>query len=230
MRTLQQFQAIPVVVNRFALLDNIQETMEASPNLNKTSEVGLTRNLKKSLPKTKKNKVVIIGDSHAIGYAAVISSELGNDFEVTGTVIPGAQLVNITNLADIEISALGKSDAVIVIGGSNDINKNETNIGLIHLRKFVVSRRNTNIMVVTAPHRYDLHESSCVNKETVVFNRKLHKLVQTADHVNIIQATLNRNDFMRHGMHLHISGREKVAKLIGESIKKLMSRKEVTPF
>jgi len=204
--------------------------MEASPNLNTTSKVTLTRNIKKSLPKTKKKKIVIIGDSHARGYAAEISREMGNDFEVTGTVIPGAQLVNITNLADIEISALGKSDAVIVIGGSNDINKNETNIGLIHLRKFVVSRRNTNIMVVTAPHRYDLHESSCVNKETVVFNRKLHKLVQTADHVNIIQATLNRNDFMRHGMHLHISGREKVAKLIGESIKKLMSRKEVTPF
>jgi hypothetical protein len=38
-----------------------------------------------------------------------------------------------------------------VIGGANDINKNETNIGLIHLRKFVENRRNTNIMVVTAP-------------------------------------------------------------------------------
>jgi len=194
------------------------------------SKVALTRNLKKSLPKTKKKKVVIIGDSHARGYAAVISSELGNDFEVTGTVIPGAQLINITNLADVELSALGKSDAVIVIGGANDINKNETNIGLTHLRKFVENKRNTNIMVVTAPHRYDLHESSCVNNEIVVLNRKLHKLVKTADNVNIIQVTLNRNDFTRHGMHLHISGKEKVAKLTGQSIKKLMSRKEEAPF
>jgi hypothetical protein len=31
-------------------------------------------------------------------------------------------------------------------------------------------------------------------------------------------------------MHLHISGKEKVAEFFGESIKKLMSRKEVTPF
>ena len=43
-RMLQQFQLIPVVVNRFAPLDNLQEAMEASPNLNKTSKVTLTRN------------------------------------------------------------------------------------------------------------------------------------------------------------------------------------------
>jgi hypothetical protein len=48
-------------------------------------------------------------------------------------VIPGARLENITNLADSEINTLGKSDALIVIGGANDINKNETNIGLKHL-------------------------------------------------------------------------------------------------
>jgi hypothetical protein len=55
-------------------------------------------------------------------------------------VIPRARLENITNLADGEINTLGKSDAVIVIGGANDINKNETNIGLKHLRKFVENR------------------------------------------------------------------------------------------
>jgi hypothetical protein len=38
-----------------------------------------------------------------------------------------------------------------LIGGANDINKNETNIGLKHLGKFVENRRNTNIVVVTAP-------------------------------------------------------------------------------
>ena len=46
----------------------------------------------------------------------------------------GARLENITNLADDEINKLGKSDVVIVIGGANDVNKNETNVGLEHLR------------------------------------------------------------------------------------------------
>jgi hypothetical protein len=146
---------------------------------------------------------------------AEISNNLGKNFKVTGTVIPGSRLENITNLADGEINTLGKSDAVIVIGGANEVNKNETNIGLKHLRQLVENSRNTNIMVVTAPHRYDLQDSACVNKEIVVFNRKLHKMVKTADNVKILQTTLNRNDFTRHGMHLNILGKEKVAKQIG---------------
>jgi hypothetical protein len=86
-------------------------------------------------------------------------------------------------------------------------------------------------MIITAPHRYDLQKTSCVNKEiTEVFNRKLHEVVKTADNAKIIQANLSWNDFTLHGLHLNISGKEKMAKLIGENIKKLMSRKEDTPF
>ena len=93
---------------------------------------------------------------------------------------PGARLESITNLVDGEISSLGNKDVVIVIGGTNDISRNETNLRLTHLRKFVNNRRNTNILVLTAPHRYDLLESSCVNKEVEVFNRKLLKVVKSA--------------------------------------------------
>ena len=53
-----------------------------------------------------------------------LSNDLGKDFEVTGTVMPGARLENITNLADKDISTQGKSDTVIVMEGANDISKN----------------------------------------------------------------------------------------------------------
>jgi hypothetical protein len=69
-----------------------------------------------------------------------------------------------------------------------------------------------------------------VNKEIVVFNRKLHKVVKTADNVKIVETTLHRNDYMCHGMHLNISGKEKVAKQIGETITKLLSRTKDSPF
>jgi hypothetical protein len=131
---LQQLEPIPVIVNRYAPLDNLQEETKASHNHYKTNEVMPSRNTKKSLHKikkkepflkteTKKKKIVVIGDSHARRYATKVSSSLGNTFEVTGTVIPGALLENITKLANSEISALGKRDVVIVIGGANDINK-----------------------------------------------------------------------------------------------------------
>ena len=81
-------------------------------------------------------------------------------------------MLNVTNLADKEVSTLRKSDTVIVMGGANDISKNEANIGLKHLGKLANSRQNTNGMTVTAPHRYDLQETSCVNKDIGVFNTR----------------------------------------------------------
>jgi hypothetical protein len=58
-----------------------------------------------------------------------------------------------------------------------------------------------------------------LNKEREVYNRKLHKMMKTVDNVKIIQANLSRNDFTLHGSHLNISGKEKMAELIGENIK-----------
>jgi hypothetical protein len=90
--------------------------------------------------------------------------------------------------------------------------------------------QNTNIIVVTAPHRHDLQETSCVNKEVEAFNRKLHKIIKAADNVKSLQTNLSRNNFTLHGLHLNISGKEKIAELIGESTKNLIIRKEETPI
>ena len=127
---LQQSQPIPVAVNKCAILDSLQEESEAFQNHSRTSELALSRNKKKCPPNTRKRKRVITGDSHARGIAAEISSGLGKDFEDTRTVMSGATLENITNLADTEVSAHGKGDAVVVMGGANDISKNYANIGL----------------------------------------------------------------------------------------------------
>jgi len=91
-----------------------------------------------------------------------------------------------------DISASGKHDTVIILGSTND-SQNEANIGLKHVRKFVNSRQNTNIMIVTDCHKHDLQVTSRVNKEIKVFNRKLHKMMKTPYNVKIIQANLSRN-------------------------------------
>jgi hypothetical protein len=71
------------------------------------------------------------------------------------------------------------------MGGANDKSRYEANIGRKHLGKPVNSRQNRNIMSVTVSHRHDLQET-CVNKEIEVFNRKLHKMMKTADNVKTI--------------------------------------------
>jgi hypothetical protein len=186
----QRSHPIPVVVNRYALLDIIQEEPETPRNHNRTRDVASLMKKKKCPPQAKMKNIVIIGDSHARGYAAKISRDLRKNYEFNGRVMPGVRLENITNLADDELNKLGKSDVVIIIGGANDVNKSDTNVGLQHLRTFIHKRHNTNIMIIAAPHRHDLQEASCVNKGTVVFNKKLHEMVETVDYVKIIQADL----------------------------------------
>jgi hypothetical protein len=110
------------------------------------------------------------------------------------------------------------------------VNKNETNSGLKHIRKFALQNSHTNITFITASHRYDLQESSCINREVQVFNRKPHKIMKAMGHVNILDTKLNRNKFTHHGLHLNISGKEKMANHIGERIINLLKRQKSPPI
>jgi hypothetical protein len=105
----------------------------------------------------------------------------------------------------------------------------EANIGFKRLGKFVNSKQNTNIITITVPHTHDLQETTCVNMEIEVFDRKLHTVMKTANSVKIIQENLSTNNFTLHGLHQNISGKEKVAEFIGGSIKETNGKKIRNP-
>ena len=115
---------------------------------------------------------------------------------------------------------------MIIWGGSNDVNKNETNVGLKHLRHLVANRNKTSNVVVTACHRYDLHETSYINKEIQIFNRKMGKIM---DNMTIIKTNLNRDDLKQHGLYLNTSDKERMRELIGKHISHLISKKKEVP-
>jgi len=79
---------------------------------------------------------------------------------------------------------------------------------------------------VRVPHRHDLQQTSCINKEIQVFNRKLHKISKVRDNVSIIDINFHRNDFTQHGLHLNTVGKEKVAEVIARNIKQLCVKKK----
>jgi hypothetical protein len=125
---------------------------------------------------------------------------------------------------------LGSDDIVIVCGGSNDINKNESNFGLRQLKKLVLATQNTNIFIVTVPHRYDLQAFSFTNKEIEVFNRKVQKIMKLDRNVSVVDTNLSRNEFTQHGRHLNASGREKLAVFIGKHIKTFIANHTDPPI
>jgi hypothetical protein len=81
---------------------------------------------------------------------------------------------------------------IVFCGGSNDASKNNANMALKHILSFVKVNNNTNIILLSAPHRHDLMESSCVNNEIRSFNRKLMKYVKTINHTTVVETNPNR--------------------------------------
>jgi len=67
------------------------------------------------------------------GCASELRKYLGLDYVVSGSIMPGSRLQNITNLARNEISGLSHNDALIIWAGSNDINRNKSMKGLKYL-------------------------------------------------------------------------------------------------
>ena len=91
------------------------------------------------------------------------------------------------------------------------------------MRKFVLQNQHTSIIAVTPSHRYDIWDFFCVNKETVVFTRKLHKQLKDMHHVSVVDINLTRDKFTRHGLHLNSSCKERIAKIIGQNMTKIVS-------
>ena len=62
----------------------------------------------------------------------------------------------ITNSAKKEIKHMTQKDVVTVCVGGNNVSKNVLNKGLKHIIKFMQNRRNTNVITMNVPHRFDL--------------------------------------------------------------------------
>jgi hypothetical protein len=146
---------VPVIStsNRFDALHNLKTDRQATCNKsilpskiqNSNGKLQLRKRTTKGSQVKSQKKIVMIGDSHARGLTSELKNYLGHEYSISSTFMPGAGLQNITNLAKSEITTLTKSDTIIVRGGSNDVNKDRSQVGLNSLKNFVNLRTNTKI-------------------------------------------------------------------------------------
>jgi hypothetical protein len=69
-----------------------------------------------------------------------------------------------------------------------------------------------------APHRHDLVNWTCVNKEIELFNRLLAKRLKLYKQVSIGRLHLDRKNFTKHGLHLNYEGKERMCQQIAELV------------
>jgi hypothetical protein len=219
--TLLNQKPIPVIQtsNRFHVLHNLQtvqkeasHAFERTPNIQRRINQTLKKKPVNSLTRIKPlKKITSIGDSHIRGLAAELRNLMGREYPISSTFMPGAGLQSITKLAKSEIVTFTKSYIVVVCGGSNDACKNESQTDLNCLNNFSNSTASTSIMIISIPQRLDLSSESCVNKEILSFNRKLHKLMKNKELVKVLDCTIPRDGFTRHGQHHSNKGKAMLA-------------------
>ena len=212
---------IPVIINRYAMPPN--KPIDSNELIQDTT----TKNQNYRRPRwfigKNKRKILVIGDSHARGSSEILQENLTPTFQVTGIVKPGARARDVTNT---NVEELTNEDMVILWAGSNDISKNCGNEAIKNIASFANKYKETNIIAMEAPHRYDLPSWSCVNKEVSNFNRKLKKTMKIFSHVTVLAAELERINHTRHGLHFNYSGKRAICRKISEEIQKKLKKKQ----
>lgn len=101
---------------------------------------------------------------------------------------------------------------MVVWGGTEDVGKNKTQNSLLQLRNIVQNHKQTNIFVMSIPHRYDLPINSRVNNEIQVFSTKLRTQQKVSGNAFLTDVNSDRDQFTRPGLHLHSKEKEQSAK------------------
>jgi len=97
-----------------------------------------------------------LGDSHARGIAGELMHQSNHHLDTIGYVKPNAKLIDLINTAKSELCKLTKNDTIILIGGSNDIDKNVHGKNQTSIRNFLEGTQNTNAIIIEVPVRYDI--------------------------------------------------------------------------
>jgi len=155
------------------------------------------------------HKVKIIGDSPLKGSAARINQYLNTKFEVCSFIKPGACTNQIVHSQEMEFMSLGRKDAIVINGGTNDIGNNSSKINgsLVMMPQFMQKYNNTNMIFVNIPQRHDLAKDSRTNLEIQAFNAKLSNTAKLFSHVTLVEIDFNRKYFTKHGLHLNNAGK-----------------------
>lgn len=198
-------------------------TSKSYPVRRKTEELPSTRNDRPYQCKAKlesSGQTFLVADSHGRG----ISTWLVNNspHKTISFVKPGAKLNEVIQPCMMISDTLTKNDNVVIIGGTNDVSKNEAEDAMKTLESSLPNLMHTNVIVATLPYRYDLSDESCVNLKVIETNAKILRLCNTFENVKVLDLhCLSRSLHTRHGLHLNASGNKYLCETLCKIIDKI---------
>ncbi|XP_049850551.1 uncharacterized protein LOC126322917 [Schistocerca gregaria] len=165
-----------------------------------------------------KKRVLVLGDSHAKRIAEKMN-EYSSSFTAAGITKPSAPLTEITKNSN-SLNELSKNDTVIIMGGSNDVYRNEGKFATQCLKTTLLNLKVPNIVLTSMPHRNDLQDNSIVNLELTKINRQFRKICKYYQNVTFFELPNSRELFTKHGQHYNSAGKSCISKMLTKLIQK----------
>ncbi|KAG8248928.1 hypothetical protein J6590_030955 [Homalodisca vitripennis] len=166
---------------------------------------------------SKVKSITIEGDSHARHIAGLLAKQVGPATIVREFCKPGAKFLEVT------ATNSPPSDCLVLIAGTNDVAAGEQRNIYRHLEERIVSKPSEGrLIVATLPHRHDLPVNHAINEEVVLVNAYIEELA-IRHNIQVLDFNkISRRYFTRHDLHLTMRGKWLLAKLIAETLCKVV--------
>lgn len=198
-------------------------------NQGNVNSINNSKIINKSLQEKTKplERVLLLGDSHGKGLANEILSRT-DGFGVTGLIKPGARINEVLGPVIQKSQIVEESDYLIIMGGSNDLARNQGGIAMQCLDENLSNLGHKQTIVTSIPYRFDLIDTSCVNLAIKEINIGYEKVCKKYKNVLFIDITfVERSNHTKQGMHMNKTGKIMVASKLCDAIIYFKNLKQV---
>jgi hypothetical protein len=101
---------------------------------------------------------------------------------------------------------------------------------ITNVTELVKENEDTAIVLISAPHRYDVIPELCVNKEVWKYNRLMRKVAKLYTNVKFLEVDLDRSHFTRHGMHMNSKGKDLLTYYLAKEIDLIFNQPQSSPI
>lgn len=161
-------------------------------------------------------RLALLSDSHGRNLHSLLDSKLEHSFSVFASVKPNGTFKNVIEGSVGIKESFTNEDAVIVLAGTNNVPDRCGDLKQ-SLEEVLSSFKDTRVIVGSIPYRHDM---SSFNSSIFKINRDFLEVIGPCNHAQFVSFDhLHRSLFTRHGLHLNIKGKRKVAEMLAEAVK-----------
>ncbi|KAG8250031.1 hypothetical protein J6590_005426 [Homalodisca vitripennis] len=169
-----------------------------------------------------RQKLLVLADSHGRGLQEILSERLPRNFDVEVFFMPNGKLKQVTSKFGSTIDTLTENDTVILIGGTNDVDKCAPYpLTLKQAFENFPVKWKARVTVLSIFDRYDQDLKSELGDANGILKSIIQNLAKNRDKIQQgriefldLKGKLSHNMYTKHGLHLNQQGKVKLATVV----------------